>query len=316
MEEKKTNRSARSLKYRYDDLPLVGYGKFGELPDGRIFVPDLVCEGELGDYSQPVSVYVSNVKVGEIPHDARQRMWHDFTKRGDLVIAVLRRENNEIFLRLDFEIPSEKVYYDLEYEGYVKVEQVFYNCSQSVAAQCEEYEELLIGFTRESGWTITTARDTLGIFPSRVAALVQNVEDCRVFLKSIEPYGDDRAKVTVHIFLDAPVEVRKTSVRRQKDAEPPSAQPIPQTYRTVSVTFEGNRKALLKMKIDNGAERSVKNGDTDKFKLPEGNHLIVFSCDGYQPQGLNFELKHDTDLSVSLKFWSNSLAVSLRKQYF
>lgn len=311
---------AFSTKYSYGNVVLERYGEYELLPPKRtIYMAQLKCEGDTDDSEQPVFVYVDDKKVGELPHNRLQTMWHDFIKRGDRVSALVEIRNGEYTLSLNYCIPSKKVYEDLDYRGHVKIEHTFYDCDLEELRPAETFAELHIDEDEEEYefYNISYLAYNIGRFPEKVAKLVEDVTDCRVFLKEIEPFGDGRAKAVVHIFLDAPVEQQISNRHRDAQAKP-AAPPIPQTYHKVYVSFEGSakfRKAVLKMNIDEGEERSVKNGDTDTFMLLEGNHFIKFSCEGYCPQGLNFDLKQDADISVSLKFWTNSIDVNLRKQY-
>lgn len=312
---------AFSIKYRYSNVPIERYGEFELLPPGKSFYSvELQCAGDVADPQQTVSILFDGQKIGELPQNRLKDMWHDFTLRGDVVSASVDFANGEYTLSLSYRIPSSKVYQDLDYRGFVKVEHTLYNVEMEKVCHLENYAELSIDEDEDDFelCNISSAADMLGRFPENVAKLVDDVTNCRVFLKEVLPCGESSATVIVHIFLDTPFE---TQIFRQQRSAPPSA-PIPaapQVLHRVSITFDkssGARKAALTVQIDDGELRVIKGGETDSFSLPEGSHFFRFSHDEYQSIGLNIDLKNDVDMSASLKFWSNSIDVRLIKRGF
>ena len=300
-----------STRYSYKNIEPAGYGSFAKLDSKKVFYPaELACDGETGDESAPVDILVNGEKIGQLPNNRLQTMWHSFIKRGDRVNASVSIENDMPQLSLFYKERSSAAYSALKTGDSKSFIYELNRCSFEFANCIDSYAEFDVDEGEENEPVIAYMGDVLGSIADYEDYRIHDSESIRVFYRSAEKNSDGTYQVFVEVFHSKPVE--PVDCRRKQEKTPPHFS-VPTMY-SINVSFRKqnfHRKAIIKVLVDGLYVETLPNGETITLKLNRNYHILKFMCNSYNDNTVSIEVWRDASVSVQLNSFSKTINVDL-----
>ncbi|MCH5279708.1 MAG: 3'-5' exonuclease [Christensenellaceae bacterium] len=203
-------RTSFSSRYKYSNVSIDGYGDYSILEPNKFYYKvELTCDGEIGDESLPVNIIVDGVKVGHLPNNRLQAMWHAYNRRGERVLASVDTFDQCATLVLDYQERSADAYVRLIAKGVEHVTLELSDCdTESIELnRYRDKDELDLDFDFSiDRYVITDYTCNVAVFPKAANSFIDSEDSCRVFIKSLTKDSDNKYSLLVDVFFEKPVE--------------------------------------------------------------------------------------------------------------